>query len=711
MLDPQISTTQPASPPLMSVDDFASKIKAKYPDYAGIDNATLAQKIIAKHPEYASQVNTSAQKSMTGSPALDSVANAGVKAMAAPKQPSFMDQLSEGTPNPVGRSFGDSVLDAVKEATYHPQGFKVLSNIAKMLGHAGESQAQDITHQGETGQISPTVAGVLSFPGHALGTIGRIGQGVSTPENAALAAASLHPVTRIPAAAIGAAMGGKSMFDSLQGPMTADKLENLLLGGSAVAGSVAGAGSGIKESGVGNFLAKKTVAPLVKQPLNSVTSDIKYGRSASSAIVDEGLTGTKAGLIDDLKTRQPGKIQNRISELSDATDKQLQNHPNANVQIDAEPIIDKAINDAQTAAKQRGQASIVQSLEDLRNGLKTQYGPIKANPATINKFKTKVGQVGSDLGAFKGDPAQASAAAAMEDVYTGLKNAVNAQVPEVAPLNERVSNLISAKKALTRNTLKEEGKGFLSGMSLTNAPFKIADKVTGSAPVRTGLARILNAGNTLDVPDIATVPPVAQTPVKGLLNAPAIQLPSQMQPIQNVGPMAQPAAKGLPARGAGGRMQKTYTSSSTFQRPPIQTVQPAEPEILPPSPKPGARSFGSPPSDFKINASENFSGTDLTMKDARGNTMGSVGMRDSESIGGKPVSEIGDIQLNAQNQGKGYGQALYEEAAKHAKANGDGFLVSSGKPTASAQSAWQRLQAAHPQEIKFINGRWMWRLN
>lgn len=593
-------------------------------------------------------------KSITGMPILDSIANAQIKAANAPKPKSFIQQLSEGTPNPVGRGFGDSILDAVKEATYHPQGFKVLSNIAKMLGHAGEDQAQEITRKGETGQISPTAAGVLSFPGHALGTIGRIGQGVATPEGAALTAASMHPVTRIPAAAIGAAMGGKSMFDSLQGPMTADKMENLLLGGSAVAGSVAGARSGLQESaGIRNFLANKTVASLVKQPLNSVTSDIKYGRSASSAIVDEGLTGTKAGLIDDLKTRQPGKIQNRISELSDATDKQLQNHPNANVQIDAEPIIDKAINDAQTAAKQRGQASIVQSLEDLRNGLKTQYGPIKANPATINKLKTKVGQVGSDLGAFKGDPAQASAAAAMEDVYTGLKNAVNVQVPEVAPLNERVSNLISAKKALTRNTLKEEGKGFLSGMSLTNAPFKIADKVTGSAPVRTGLARILNAGNTLDVPDIATVPPVAQTPVKGLLNAPAIQLPSQMQPIQNVGPMAQPAAKGLPARGAGGRMQKTYTSSSTFQRPPVQTVQPASPEIIPPSPKPGARSFGSAnpntPQLGKPVPVPNAPGVqDFPILDSKGNRLGHARISIDQETGRADVGWLGPDERTGQ---------------------------------------------------------------
>lgn len=40
----------------LSVADFAAKIKAKYPDYANIDDAELTQRIIAKYPEYADSV-------------------------------------------------------------------------------------------------------------------------------------------------------------------------------------------------------------------------------------------------------------------------------------------------------------------------------------------------------------------------------------------------------------------------------------------------------------------------------------------------------------------------------------------------------------------------------------------------------------------------------------------------------------------------------
>lgn len=42
---------------LLSIDDFAAKVKAKYPDYAHLGNSELAQKIVSKHPEYASQVD------------------------------------------------------------------------------------------------------------------------------------------------------------------------------------------------------------------------------------------------------------------------------------------------------------------------------------------------------------------------------------------------------------------------------------------------------------------------------------------------------------------------------------------------------------------------------------------------------------------------------------------------------------------------------
>lgn len=245
------------------------------------------------------------------------------------------------------------------------------------------------------------------------------------------------------------------------------------------------------------FLAEKAVAPLVKTPLGMSLENAKFGRDPAAAITNEGLIGSKTGLIE-----QAGK---RIGELSDATDQTLQNHPNANTQIDTAPIIDKAISDAQASARKVGNKAAVTRLSDLQDALKTEYGPIKGTPFEMNNLKRSIGDAASQLGAFKyTDPLEASAAGAMGDVYTGIKNAVNEQVPEVVPLNERVADLLSAKTALTRNALMESNKSLLDSHTMFNLGAKALKSTIASAPVRTGVARLLNVGNTLEVPEGVT---------------------------------------------------------------------------------------------------------------------------------------------------------------------------------------------------------------
>lgn len=48
-----------------TIEQFAARIKAKYPQYKDVDNATLAQKIIAKYPEYSSKVDMGVTKPAT----------------------------------------------------------------------------------------------------------------------------------------------------------------------------------------------------------------------------------------------------------------------------------------------------------------------------------------------------------------------------------------------------------------------------------------------------------------------------------------------------------------------------------------------------------------------------------------------------------------------------------------------------------------------
>lgn len=335
------------------------------------------------------------------------------------------------------------------------------------------------------------------------------------PGNAAQAAgvilANTNPFTAIPVDAALVAHGGynaiKNAGDALKG--NPEAVDAALSGASEVAGGAAGIGQAAPGLNAARAAAaQKIVAPLVKKPLGATMEDIRFNRDPASAISSEGLTGSKPELVK--------QAQQRIADLSNSTDNILKNHPNANVQINAAPIIDKAIADAQTAARKVGNKSAVNRLADLGEALKTQYGPTKGTPFEINNLKRDIGNSASDLGAFKStDPIESSAAAAMGDVYKGLKDAVNAQVPEVVPNNERVANLLSAKTGLNRNLALEQNKGFFSGMTLSNAPFKVAEKVIGSAPIRTNLASLLNP-KALEVPAVANTRGV---PLSNLANA------------------------------------------------------------------------------------------------------------------------------------------------------------------------------------------------
>lgn len=371
------------------------------------------------------------------------------------------------------------------------------------------------------------------------------------PENAgkaaAVIAANSNPITAIPVDAALVAHGGYTAATNAPAALKGNPqaIDAALSGASEAVGGAAGLGeAGPQAPALLNkaraAMAEKAVAPLVRKPLGATMEDARFGRNPAQAIVDEGLSGTKESMVQ--------QASKRIGDLSDAIDTQLKAHPNANAQIDVAPIIDKAIGDATQAAKRVGNKAAVSRLSDLGDALKSEYGPTKGTPFEMNHLKRQVGDAAHDLGAFKStDPLESSAAAAMGDVYTGIKNAVNKQVPEIAPINDRISNLMSAKTGLTRNIALEENKSPLSGLSMTNLPFKLAEKVIGSAPVRTLAGNML--GSRLEMPTLRggpgdftnrmTLNPVGETGARPIVS-PENQFESSFGPEhQEVGDLAE----------------------------------------------------------------------------------------------------------------------------------------------------------------------------
>lgn len=347
-------------------------------------------------------------------------------------------------------------------------------------------------------------------------------------------AIALAPVPTIVSLATGyaAGKGAKAVAKHYGGD---EDTQNLAEDAGNILGGTAGGKGGALLNKARPKLSNSIVGPLVKTPVSATLENSRFGRNPAQAITDEGLVGTREGVLKQADAK--------VKQLSDAVDAKLQNHPSANAQIDAGPVIDSAIDNAVNAARKTGNAGIETRLEALRTALKTQYGKTTGTPFEINQLKRQVGEVGSDLGAFKStDPLEASAASAMADVYGGLKRAVNQHIPDVVPLNERVSNLIAAKTALRRNIALDTNKSAISGMSVTNAPFKLAEKTLLSAPARTFAGRVVNAGNKLDVPQIVqnvtgggpAAPPLAPNtpPTTPIPNVPGVNSPGSTPPVR-----------------------------------------------------------------------------------------------------------------------------------------------------------------------------------
>lgn len=402
---------------------------------------------------------------------------------------------------------GFPLAEGLKAAAFGPLG--MVAPYARNLLHSASEKAGNYVDAQDQSALSTANKTGQAPPGQAWGSYGPrmlksaldYGASALEPKNMALTAGTIAAPEVFGPALI--AHGGynaiKNAPAALQG--NPDAAEAALGGLSEAAGGAAATATPGQSAfgALRNKAAKSVAGPIVKKPLGATQEDIRFNRDPQAAIADEGLVGTKHGMVKQADAR--------IGQLSDVTDQTLQNHPNANNQIDAEPIIDSAVDNAQKALRKVGNKSGLARLEDLRDALKTEYGPTKGTPFEVNNLKRAVGDAASDLGAFRStDPVEASAASAMEDVYSGLKNAVNEQVPEVAPLNDRVSNLLSAKTGLKRNIALETNRPFLEG-SLSHSAVKMIGNTVGSPFVRSIAARALNAGNVLDVPQVSPYSP------------------------------------------------------------------------------------------------------------------------------------------------------------------------------------------------------------
>ena len=182
----------------LTPDQFAEQIKAKYPAYANVDNATLTQKMLAKYPQYADRVAPEVQTQKgpglvqsvvrgVASPFLRLGANAikaGKVAVGMPDDPtapvSYGDYL--GSAKPVGME--GSALQKAKDIT--GTALDVASNAVGGGGAVNVAKAgfKGLLWQGvKAGAKAGAIAGAIQGAGGALqDNAGVMDTGIRTAE-------------------------------------------------------------------------------------------------------------------------------------------------------------------------------------------------------------------------------------------------------------------------------------------------------------------------------------------------------------------------------------------------------------------------------------------------------------------------------------------------------------------------------------------------
>ena len=144
----------------LSIDEFAKKVKEKYPEYNHLSNKDLAEKVLEKYPEYWDIVEERG--------ALEAGAAktwAGLKAVGAGVEKGARDVYAMGVTKPAGKLAGLFGDEEDKER-YEERAYKLGQAAQKRFRESQEETSEEIgefatTGLGILGGVAPAIAGTL----------------------------------------------------------------------------------------------------------------------------------------------------------------------------------------------------------------------------------------------------------------------------------------------------------------------------------------------------------------------------------------------------------------------------------------------------------------------------------------------------------------------------------------------------------------------
>lgn len=273
-------------------------------------------------------------------------------------------------------------------------------------------------------------------------------------------------------------------------------------------------GSNLALRGASAALGSKLARGTINESLGASARDVTYGNPAR-ALEDEGINSWITGDLEKYKdtlraTGDAGAAENaaggrfaavsqRVRDLAPQLDAALKA---SKAQIPVANVIDKPLDDAASkiitnrAMTQAEKDTAISQLgalqQSLKEGLSNTITPLQANQIK-QAIGSRVNWAGNIAVTDEVKPAYRA-------VYGSLKNAVNSAVPDAAPLNERLENLLAAKTDLEKLMKAEEvgqGKAAL-GSAVTGvarrAEAAVGRVVPSARSATTGSSRWVPAG-------------------------------------------------------------------------------------------------------------------------------------------------------------------------------------------------------------------------
>lgn len=305
-----------------------------------------------------------------------------------------------------------------------------------------------------------TASGLLGPPGLALyRTLTQLGHSASDATNIV---GAIHDINQSPDSTERYLQAAQDTASQGAGQaLTAIGTEGLGKVSSSVKAGAADAGS---------FMAEGAITKLIKP----MAADLKFGRDPAGAIIREGITGNS---LEDLGP----KVYAKARAVGQQIDSALQT-PDAQAQtINVNDAL-SPIDERMAQAVKNGDKEVYDRLSGLKQQLTKEWAEdpktgsiapsgdrnLQMTPYDATQFKRNVG----DMTRWTGnDPFEEDLNAVKGEIFGKLKDQVNTAVPDVADLNSRYANLVSAGKAIERRT----------PIAARNAAISLGDMVLGGA--------------------------------------------------------------------------------------------------------------------------------------------------------------------------------------------------------------------------------------